>query len=225
MTEAQTLHRLRVVYERIHDTRFISHLDLTNCFNRALRRTDAPVAFTEGFSPRPRTAFGPPLPLFVEGERELADIELVERVEPATLVAQLNEVLPAGIKMLEGYYVPMKGPSITAAILQASYRVEKKEGDWSVTPAKVADLLAKTEHLITKESKGQKKTVDIRPAIVSLRLEGDVLHAQLEASPQRTLNIFDLMGALEPGFTAAGSANFRVVRADWMLQEPAPAAS
>lgn len=221
MLTPPVLHRLRVVYERIHDTRFISHLDLTNTFNRALRRTDAPVAFTEGFSPRPRTAFGPPLPLFVEGEHELADIELLEQVDPAKLIADLNAVLPAGIRMLEAFYVPMKGPSITAAILQATYRVEKKEGDWGVTPEKVAELLARSEHTITKESKGQKKQVDIRPAIVSLKVDGDVLHAQLEASPQRTLNIFDLMGALEPGFTAAGSANFRVVRERWLLQEPA----
>lgn len=220
---ATVLYRLRVVYERINDTRFISHLDLTNTFNRALRRTDAPVAFTEGFSPRPRTAFGPPLPLFVEGERELADVELLEQVEPNQLIAQLNEVLPAGIKILEGYYVPMKGPSITAAILQATYRVEKKEGAWGVTPEKVAELLSKSEHTITKESKGQKKQVDIRPAIVTLAVEGDVLRAQLEASPVRTLNIFDLMGALEPGFTAAGSANFRVVRERWLLQEPVAA--
>ena len=217
---AAVLYRLRVVYERIHDTRFISHLDLTNAFNRALRRTDAPVAFTEGFSPRPRTAFGPPLPLFVEGEGELADIELTERVDADALIARINEVLPAGIRLLSGRYVPMKVPSITAAILQATYRVEVKEGDWSVTPEKVADLLARTEVQITKESKGQKKVVDIRPAILSLRLEGSsILHAQVEASPVRTLNVFDLMGALEPGFTAATSARFRVVRAGFVLQE------
>lgn len=216
---AQVLYRLRAVYRKVNDTRFISHLDLTSALNRAVRRAGLPVAYTEGFSPRPRTAFGPPLPLFVEGERELADIELVERVEPELFIARVNEVLPAGIQLLDGRYVSMKAPSITAAILQASYRVELKEGSWSLTPASVEDLLAATEVSITKESKGVKKVVDIRPAIVSLKLEGDALHAKVEASPQRTLNVFDLMGALEPGFSAATSARFRVVRAGFTLQE------
>lgn len=236
---AAVLHRLRVVYERVHDTRFISHLDMTNTMNRALRRSEQPVAFTEGFSPRPRTAFGPPLPLFVEGEGELADFELLERVDPALVVEQMNGVLPFGIKILKAGYVSMKAPSITAAILRAFYRVEVKEGEWSVTPEKVADLLARTEFTITKDAKSgpaknnrggepPKKVVDIRPAIVSLTVDGTVLRAEVEASPIRTLNVFDLMGALEPGFTAAGSARFRVVREGFVLQEapePAVAAS
>lgn len=224
MSEAKQLHRIRVVYRKVGTTRFISHLDLTNALNRALRRADLPVAYTEGFSPRPRTAFGPPLPLFVEGERELSDIELVERVEPAELIRRVNEVLPEGIALLEGDYVSMRASSITAAIRQAGYRVEPRDSDWAIDPAKVAALLAKSEAFITKESKGQKKTVDIRPAIVSLKVEGPALVAAVEASPQRTLNVFDLLSALETGISAAESAPVRVART-WFQLEEAPAAS
>ena len=221
---AAVLHRLRVVYRKVGDTRFISHLDLTNAFNRALRRAEIPVAYTEGFSPRPRSAFGPPLPLFVEGERELADAELAEPFDVADFIARMNGVLPEGIAILEGGYVSMKASSITASIRQAGYRVEPREGDWDVTAERIAELLARPEIVITKESKGQKKTVDIRPAIVALTLEGHAVVAQVEASPQRTLNVFDLMGALVPGFTAAESARFRVVRTGFIVEE-APAAN
>lgn len=218
------LHRLRVVYEKLHDTRFISHLDLTNTINRALRRAQLPVAYTEGFSPRPRTAFGPPLPLFVEGARELSDIELIEEVPVGEVLERMNAVLPAGIRLLDGRYVAARAASITAAISQASYRVEPREGALDVTSDHLTAFLAREAITITKESKGQKKTVDIRPAIVALALSDGGLDAVVEASPQRSLNIFDLMGALVPGTTAAESARLRVVRTGFVLEEAAPPA-
>jgi radical SAM-linked protein len=218
------LHRLRVVFEKLGDTRFISHLDLTNTMNRALRRALLPVAYTEGFSPRPRTAFGPPLPLFVEGARELSDFELTESVPVDEVIRRMNEVLPTGIRLLEGGYIPNKTSSITAAIRRASYRVESREGALDLAPDHLTAFLARESITITKESKGQKKTVDVRPAIVSLAVRDGGLDAVVEASPQRSLNIFDLLNALIPGTVAAESSRFRVVRTAFTLEEaPAPA--
>lgn len=220
----QVLHRLRVVYEKLDDTRFISHLDLTNTVNRALRRAQLPVAYTEGFSPRPRTAFGPPLPLFVEGARELSDIELTEELPVGEVLARMNAVLPAGIRLVEGRYIAARAASITAAIRHASYRVEPREGALALTADDLTAFLAREAITITKESKGQKKTVDIRPAIVSLSVRDGGLDAVVEASPQRSLNVFDLMGALVPGTTAAESARLRVLRTGFELEEAADAA-
>ena len=213
------IHRLRVAYSKVDDTRFISHLDVCNTMNRALRRAGLPVAYTEGFSPRPRTAFGPPLPLFVEGERELADIELSERVEPAELIARMNAVLPHGIQLSAAHYVPLKCPSITASIQQATYSVSPREGALPLTPERVTALLAETAVTIEKTSKGTKKQVDIRPAIAQLKVEDGTLSALLAASPSRSLNIFDLLAALVPGFTVTETSGLRVVRTGFVYDE------
>ena len=37
--------------------RYISHLDLQRFMQRALRRTDLPVSYSQGFSPHPQMAF------------------------------------------------------------------------------------------------------------------------------------------------------------------------
>ena len=47
--------------------RFISHLEFVRFIYRALRRTDLPFAITQGFSPRPKVAFGPALKVGAEG--------------------------------------------------------------------------------------------------------------------------------------------------------------
>jgi radical SAM-linked protein len=214
---AADVHRLRVEFCKLGDNRFISHLDLCTTLNRALRRADLPVAYTEGFSPRPRTAFGPPLPLFVEGERELADFELAQPVEPADVVARMNAVLPEGIRLASGVWVPPRTPSITAAIREASYRVTAREGSWEPDAAGVAALLARDSIVIQKESKGAKREVDIRPAILSLSAGGG-LTAQLAASPSLTLNVFDLLRALDPPLDPG---RLRVVRTGFVL-DPVP---
>ena len=50
--------RLRVRYTKLGKVRFISHRDTARAWERAIRRAELPVAYTEGFSPRPKVHFG-----------------------------------------------------------------------------------------------------------------------------------------------------------------------
>ena len=43
---------------------------------RALRRAGIRVKYTEGFNPKPKITFGPPIPLGVESAAEYADVTL-----------------------------------------------------------------------------------------------------------------------------------------------------
>ncbi len=52
----------RVEYEKVGRLRFLGHLDVVTTFDRALRRTELPVAYTEGFHPRAKLFFPQPLP-------------------------------------------------------------------------------------------------------------------------------------------------------------------
>ena len=50
--------RLRVRFVKLGRVRFTSHRDVARMWERAVRRIGLPVARTEGFSPRPKLAFG-----------------------------------------------------------------------------------------------------------------------------------------------------------------------
>jgi radical SAM-linked protein len=215
------VHRLRITYGKTDDCRFISHLDLGACLHRALKRADLPLAYTEGFSPRPRTSFGPPLPLFVEGDQEMADIELTAAIPAEDVVPVLNGFLPVGIRLRSATYVANQTPSITAMVRRARYRVSKRDGGmWTeLTPERVANFLQPTSIVIEKESKGTKKQIDIRSGILSLAVVDGALEVELESGPSRSINIFDLLGALEPGLTAAQSAGYRVMRLGFSFEE------
>ena len=72
---------------------------------RALRRAGLPVAFTEGFTPRPKISFGLALPTGAESIAEYVDIELQREsaasdIDLETLPARLTDALPAGFDVL-----------------------------------------------------------------------------------------------------------------------------
>ena len=62
---------VRLRYAKVGKVRWTSHRDAARIWERALRRAELAVAYTEGFSPRPRLHFGLALPTGYESDAEL----------------------------------------------------------------------------------------------------------------------------------------------------------
>ena len=52
---------IRFRYTRDASLQYIAHLDMLRLFERALRRSELPVAHTQGFNPRMKLVFGLPM--------------------------------------------------------------------------------------------------------------------------------------------------------------------
>ena len=79
--------------------RFVGHLDLMRVFERAMRRSDFPIAYSQGFNPRPRMSFASGLTLGATSEWELCQLDLardLSRAEIEAAVEQLRTQLPPG---------------------------------------------------------------------------------------------------------------------------------
>lgn len=92
--------RYRVEFAKEGPARFLSHLDLQEAIERALRRARLPLAFRGGFHPRPRLQFEDPLPLGWESERERLWIELQEAWPSGSIARRLRAVAPPGVRIL-----------------------------------------------------------------------------------------------------------------------------
>jgi hypothetical protein len=68
--------KLRLRFSKLGKVRFTSHRDVARMWERALRRAGLRVAYTGGFSPRPKIAFGLALPTGSESVAEYLDLEL-----------------------------------------------------------------------------------------------------------------------------------------------------
>jgi hypothetical protein len=89
--------RYRVVFEKRGRARFLSHLEMLNVMQRALRRSGLPLSFSEGFHPHPKISAGPSLAVGMEGFGEFIDVELLEPVGPSPEL--LNRFLPPGLSV------------------------------------------------------------------------------------------------------------------------------
>lgn len=65
--------RVRIRFSKTGRAVFTSHIDLPIIFARAARRAGLVPELTQGFTPRPRLALGPPLPVGAVGLAEPAD--------------------------------------------------------------------------------------------------------------------------------------------------------
>ncbi len=137
------MQRLRVKFSRGDELKFISHLDLMRCWERALRRAQVPLAYSEGFTPHPRISLGVPLALGVTSEAELMDVNLTRWVSPHWFSSGVAQQLPAGLQILAIVAVALTLPSLQSAVRLAEYRVEVESS------LSNADVKAKVESFLS----------------------------------------------------------------------------
>ena len=95
--------RIRFRFVKLGKIRFTSQRDVARMWERALRRAELPLAYTEGFSPRPQLSFGLALPTGCESLAEYLDVVLDDRrpetaaVDLDTLPGLLTGLLPEGV--------------------------------------------------------------------------------------------------------------------------------
>ncbi|UCD16523.1 MAG: TIGR03960 family B12-binding radical SAM protein [Candidatus Zixiibacteriota bacterium] len=162
---APTKSQLRIRWGRKGLRRFLSHLDNVRVFERALRRSGLPVAFTQGFHPHMKISFGPPLALGYTSEAEYLDLTLEQPVQ-IDLVAKLNETLPDGFFIIRGQAVINTRTSLSGKLNRAVYELAV-DREFSHA-AKIDALLSRESVEVQRITKDDVKTVDIRPAVYML---------------------------------------------------------
>lgn len=142
---------IRIWFTKKDASKYISHLDLTRCLIRAFRRTDIPLWYTEGFNPHPYLVFGLPLPLGVEGMREVLDIRLTDdEYSNERVLSELNRVTVPGIEFLEIAEPVEKNLAINKGFYTVS--IPSVE-DAKLLYTKIKDELSKGDIVIEKKTK------------------------------------------------------------------------
>lgn len=124
--ESEAAVRYRVYYSKLRSARFISHKDLNNILQRALRRAGIQVVYSEGFHPKMMISYPPALPLGTRGIQECFEFRSRFRFTQRAFISRMNTCLPSGIRVLRMERKGMNEPSLNKAIDAFLYSVSLK---------------------------------------------------------------------------------------------------
>jgi radical SAM-linked protein len=141
------MHRLRIRFSRGDKLKFVSHLDIMRLWERAFRRAQIPLAYSEGFSPHPRLSLAAPLPIEVTSEAELMDVFVNRWVSPHWLTDLVRRQLPPGIEILGTHQIPLSIPSLQSQVRHVEYMVNVETEKQLEDIESAISILLSMEHL------------------------------------------------------------------------------
>ncbi len=216
--------KLRVRFTKLGKIRFTSHRDVARMWERSLRRSGIEVAYSEGFSPRPKLHFGLALSTGHESMAEYLDIDAIDVADappaigadgsqiegvPPDLLARLTATMPDGIECVAFGPRHPGMASLQEAVTSCTWQIDVVGLDADSVAASVDRILASAEVWVDRERKGKVVTDDLRPMILDLRSLGELaptyeggpvpvrLQADLATQP-RGVRPRELLAAMAP---------------------------
>jgi radical SAM-linked protein len=130
------------------------------------------MAYTEGFSPRPKLSFGLALPTGCESEAEYLDVALREPVDPKEVTETFSSFLPDGVDVTAAQILPSGAGSLQEEVTSCRWEIDVPEMDPDALALVVARVLGAEVLPVTRERKGRPVTDDLRPSVLVLSSSG-----------------------------------------------------
>ena len=163
------MQRLRIKFKRGQEIKFISHLDIARLWERAFRRAQIHLAYSEGFNPHPRISLAVPLSVGVTSEAELMDVFINRPIPPERVTAMLKQQLPAGIEIDGVFQIALNVPSLQSQVRFAEYMVElESDKERNELETAISELLSLKQLPWQHQRDTGFRNYDLRPLIDDL---------------------------------------------------------
>lgn len=167
------IQRIRIRFSVDYPFKYASVLDMGRVWERLLRRTGMPIAYTQGFNPHPRMAFAMPLPVGYASTDEYLDVQMASAIDTATLFRAASAAAPAGLDILSAEDVPYQAPKLQGIMERAEYAVEI----WSPVNAQgiqeaIDTVMAREAIVRTRVRKGKVREYDLRKLLLNMSYVG-----------------------------------------------------
>ena len=197
MSTNEHLSRFRFHFEKNENMKYTGHLDLHRTLERTFRRSNMPLAYSQGFNPHPRMTLAITLPLGCTSSHEIVDFWLNEPLPIDEVASRLKKGLPPGITFVSIEEISIQAPKPQKAVQSAWFTVSLKETDTTIQE-KVDTFMASEEVIIDKKRKGKMKKVNIRPFVLEMKANENAkdIEMNLTALPSATGRPDDVMKSL-----------------------------
>lgn len=176
--------RYRIHFQKTGMMKFLSHRETAKTLYQALRRSDMPLAFSQGFNPHPKMSFGDALPIGIISLEEYLDVDLIDYINPSDLTKNWNSTLPSGFQIISSMLIPRSLPPLDLSIKETIYNISAyrhlledkqliEDEQWiTLFPSSIELLNKQIDEKLTEDDliyteirKRQLKKTDIKPFI------------------------------------------------------------
>lgn len=177
--------KIRIKFAKYGVMKFIGHLDIMRFFQKAIRRADIDVKYSEGFSPHQIMSFAAPLGVGIESAGEYLDIEVNSCVSTDQMKDSLNQAMVEGLQILSVKKLPDSVKNAMASVAAAGYYISRhpQTAAGSEKPdmpdlfskedicSKLASFYAQKHIPVMKQTKKSTIELDLKPAIYELKIQ------------------------------------------------------
>lgn len=177
--------KIRIKFAKYGTMKFIGHLDMMRFFQKAIRRADIDIKYSEGFSPHQIMSFAAPLGVGIESQGEYMDIEVLSMTSTEDMKNALNQVMVEGVEVLSVTILPDHVKNAMSSVAAASYSLRMKDGSFPIDnlEGKIQDFCRQDTIPYTKETKKSVVELDLKEGIYELKAGQDgIIHMLVNAS-------------------------------------------
>lgn len=196
---------------------WVAHLDRMRALERALLRARLPLAYSQGYNPRPQIVFGLPSGAGIASEAEYIDVSLEAPLALDDAAEAIARELPPGITLAAIGEVPIdRAKKLMASIRAADYLYRR-----SGIAAKMRLMLAHDELTVMKFSKKKERPLEIKELILrSEELSPDLVRLRVRAGSRANLRPDLVLDALQQYAGDEDSLSTEICKEEmWILPE------
>ncbi|MCI8668203.1 MAG: DUF2344 domain-containing protein [Lachnospiraceae bacterium] len=160
--------KIRIKFSKTGTMKFIGHLDIMRYFQKAMRRSEVDIAYSEGFSPHQKMSFAAPLGVGLTSSGEYFDIEVHSTDSSAEMIRRINETMADGMEVLSYVQLPEDSKNAMSLVAAADYEVTFWKGRQPVPDVCqcFSEFCSQQGIEILKKTKKSQQLVDIKPLIL-----------------------------------------------------------
>lgn len=175
-------------------------------FQRALKRSGLPIAYSQGYNPHMKMSLAVPLSVGMTSSAEYLELQLETPGRALDVQQRLQQELPPGLTIMETRLSPYKG-SIAAlvALVEYSVTLQGMKDTEAILRQKI-DRFNSAQHVpFQKTNKSGTREIDIRSFVRKLEMiafkdDHCILTVQILMSPQGSIKPEDIMISLGTAF-------------------------
>ena len=140
--------KIRIKFAKTGVMKFVGHLDVMRYFQKAIRRAELPIAYSEGFSPHMLLSFASPLGVGISSTGEYFDMVLAEDMKTDEIVKRLNATMVEGMEVISARHVP-DGKASKAMSLVRILHLKTRSRRSKREPVKITNCMQNGRSILT----------------------------------------------------------------------------